>query len=249
MFKFTCWFWIIFAIILFMMMTVSAADTTEIFDMGATDIEFYVGYDGISSEKKQGIFSIETVTGFGVTDNISLLINLSGEFGEHFNKRSSGIGLGVFSTLFDSDHFDLDIYLNTGAGLEGFYLSPAMEINIDLKPDLELAGIYFRIEQLFVAILEPESSRESCVFVAETSITSGIYFKINDSHQLLFEYDMAVLNNPANDEERLNIGGIALGYNVTFHENIELISQLYYGIPQNDEKHSFGVSIGTIITM
>ena len=83
----------------------------------------------------------------------------------------------------------------------------------------------------------------------ETAVTSGIYYQICECHQLLLEYDMTLLNNPGKDEEILNIGGMALGYNLTISEKVELINQLYYDIPQNDEDHSFGISVGTIITL
>ncbi|HSW59609.1 MAG TPA: hypothetical protein VLJ60_02355 [bacterium] len=236
-------------IVIFTMLNLSAADTVETFDPGASNFEFYVGYDGIGLDKNQGSFSAEAVAGFGITERFSALISLSGESNEYFANGSGNAGFGIFGTVVDTDFFDFDLFLNSGIGTDSFSLAPAIEINIDFKPDLELAGLYFRIEEVFAGRDESTDDKEKYAFAAETGLTAGFYYSINEKHQLLLEYDMALLNNPAGDEDTVNIGGIALGYNAMIHENIELISQVYYDIPQNDEKHSFGVSVGIIATL
>jgi len=239
---------IVIAIFLFSQ-TLTAADTCETFDLGASDLEFYLGYDGIGLEKNQGVISAEVVAGFGITERFSALISLSGESNEYFSNGTGGAGFGIFGTIVDTDHFDVDLFLNAGIGPDSFSISPSIEINIDLKPDLELAGIYFRVEEMLAGRDESTDNNEKHAFAGELGITSGIYYSIHSGHQLLLEYDMTVLNNPDKGEERLNIGGIALGYNVVVHKKIELISQFFYDVPQNDERHAFGLSLGAVVTM
>lgn len=234
---------------LFSVFNLSAADTTETFDVGATDLEFYLGYDGIGLDKNQGVFSAEAVAGFGITEKFSALISVSGEANEYFANGAGGACFGIFGTVADTNHFDLDLFLNSGIGFDSFSLAPAVELNIDFKPDLELAGLYFRVEEVFAGRDESTDDEEKYAFAAETGITAGFYYSINEKHQLLLEYDMALLNNPADDEDTVNVGGIALGYNAAIFENIELISQVNYDIPQNDEDHAFGVSLGIVATL
>ncbi len=45
------------------------------------------------------------------------------------------------------------------------------------------------------------------------------------------------------------MGGLALGYNVTLSESIELINQLYLDIPQRDDPVAVGLMIGFIATL
>lgn len=234
---------------LFIVFNLSAADTVETFDSGASNFEFYLGYGGIGLDKNQGAFSAEAVAGFGITERFSALISLSGEANEYFANGSGNAGFGIFGTVVDTDFFDLDLMFNSGIGFNYFGLAPGIEVNIDFKPDLALAGIYFRAEQLFEGRDESTENNEKYAFAAQTGITAGFYYSINESHQILLEYDMSFPNNPEKGESKHEIGGIALGYNAMITENIELISQIYYDIPQNDEKHSAGLSVGIIATL
>ena len=45
---------------------------------------------------------------------------------------------------------------------------------------------------------------------------------------------------------RLSRWGISLGYNVVVHDAIELVNQVYFDIPGDDEAFSFGVMVGFI---
>ncbi len=51
------------------------------------------------------------------------------------------------------------------------------------------------------------------------------------------------------DEKITDVGGLALGYNVTLSKSIELINQLCLDLPQQNEPVAVGLMIGFIATL
>lgn len=239
-----------------------AADTTETFDVGATDFEFYLGMDGFGLEKYEKSIYSEVLAGFGLMDRFSGYIAASGGSNEYFLDGSGAMGFGIFGTPVDTDHFDLDLFLDAGFGADEFAITPAMELNFDLKPDLSLWGVYFRVEQSLAgrdtstpddpatpSVNETETSQE---YANETGLTAGTYFTIAEIHQILVEYNMSFRNNPDEDadEDDMEIGSVALGYNVGVSDAVEWVSQVSYDIPQtDDEDPSWGIMTGIVVTM
>jgi hypothetical protein len=235
------------------------ADTCEVFDVGATDFEFYLGYDGIGLDKYEGALSGEVVAGYGFMDGFSGYISAAGESNEYFTTGSGGLAFGIFGTVVDTDHFDLDLFLNVGFTAEEFGLTPALELNFDLEPDLALWGIYLRVEQALAgrdesteddpATAGVDESRTKYTFASTTGLTVGTYYTVAENHQLLLEFDMAFANNPAAGEDTTELGRVALGYNVMLTDAIEMINQVSFDIPQSGEDFAMGVSTGIIVTM
>jgi len=236
-----------------------AADTVETWTVGATDFEFYAGFDGIGLGQHEKTVFAEAVIGFGLMDRFSGYLSVSGAANEYFADGGGDVSLGIFGTPVDTDHFDLDLFLGAGFAQGEFSLTPALEMNFDLAPDLAKWGIYLRAQQALTGRDESkeddpqtedvDESKTKYAFAPSTILTAGTYWTVAEGHQLLLEYDMALANNPEKDEEILEIGGVAIGYNVMLTDSIEMINQVFFDIPGNGEKFSAGVSTGIVVTL
>jgi len=67
--------------------------------------------------------------------------------------------------------------------------------------------------------------------------------------QLLLEYDMTFSPQASPEEKAIDVGGLALGYNVSLHKRIELITEVFFDIPQQDEAFAVRLLIGFIATL
>ena len=75
---------------------------------------------------------------------------------------------GIFGTPVDSDHFDLDLFLDASFSPDEFGLTPALELNFDLAPDLEVWGVYIRVEEGFSGRDESTEDDPATVAVDES---------------------------------------------------------------------------------
>jgi len=230
-----------------------AADTTEVFDPGASDFELFTGYDGIGLEKADRALSGEVVLGYGLTDRFSASAGFALEGGNALTEGYSGASLGVFATPLDTDHFDFDLYASMGSGTDGgFELAPGLELNLDAKPDLEAYGFYLRTavpiygRTSVTAGPDPMEQAET-VFHLDSQV--GVYWTLAEGHQVLLEHDFAIRPDAGEEERDYEVGGIGLGYNVQIAESMEMINQLTFDIPQGDDKAAFGIMTGFIATL
>lgn len=239
-----------------------AVDTIETFDPGASDFEFYAGFEGIGLDKYQKGISTEIALGYGLIENFSAIVGVAASSNEYFNNGEAELGLGIFGTPLDTDHFDLDLKLNAaigGTGLTNFSLTPGLELNFDLKPDMALWGMYLIIDESLSGRDESveddpttpnvDESNEKYVFAPVTVVAIGTYYTIAEKHQLLLQFDSEILNNPASGEDTFILGGIALGYNVVLNDYIELINEVSFDIPQSGEDFSAGINIGIVVSL
>ncbi len=229
-----------------------AADTTETWDAGAANIDFYLGFDGIG-RGEEGAIAGDIMIGYGLVDRLSAYLGLSLEAANRLSKNSGDLRLGIFGTPLESDHFDMDLFLEIGAAgpaFDKFRMAPAVELNLDLDPDRSSAGLYLRTAVSLHARSEsefPEDDDNTLAFDIEGVL--GAYLTVAAGHQLLVEFDTIFHRHPLESGRSAEIGGIALGYNVVLNPAIEIISQLYIGIPGNNERFSAGVMIGLIATL
>lgn len=231
--------------------TARAADTTEVYDIGATDFEFSVGFDGIGLDKYEKELSVAALAGFGFIDALSGYLAVEAASNEYFAEGSAELAAGVFGTPLETNHVDLDLILNFGSGVDSFEMTPGLELNLDLKNDLALAGLFFRLEETFTG--RDESSEEEpeskYVIAPRSGLVIGAYWTMNPDQQILLEYEMGLLHNPSAGEHRFEIAAIALGYNFMVADRLELLGQISFDIPQEDEDFSVGIMLGLISTM
>lgn len=233
-----------------------AADTIETWSVGEPALEIYVGFDGIGLGRYEKTISSDLYLNYGFTERFSGYAGASFFSNEYF-KNPGGCGaIGIFGTPVDTDHFDLDLGVDVTFGKEGFSLTPNLELNFDLVPDGGKWGVYFRLEELITGLTGSKVKAVDAVageagssfqIIPETVLTAGTYWTVKDGHQLLLEYDIGFANKPAAGEKVMEVGGLALGYNVMLTDALELISQVYFDIPQAGEDFAFGLNVGLIV--
>jgi len=205
--------------------SIYGADTTETFGLGFTDFECY--HTSSSLNKNNKVYTNQATVGIGITHMFSASFQASSE--KTNGEVSTGYGLGFFINTFDTEHFDFDLYTyldNSYAKTFGF------ELNLDLKDELELAGLYLRTEL---------SHFEETI---DYSLVFGAYYSFLEDFQALLQFDMSI---PESDD--FNIGGLTLGLNYTLSDKLEIISEFSLDIPQDDEKTDYALMIGFLSTL
>ncbi len=227
-----------------------ANDTVETWDVGATDVDFYLGYDGIGAPRDERATSADLMLGYGLVPNLSAYLGATIEADMDLAAEPT-VYLGVFGTLVDTDHVDFDLFLDVsagGPGLSSAEIAPSFELNLDASPDLATWGGYLRAGLVAYGRAEDENPEAGSVGVA-LDLNPGVYVTVADGHQVLLEYDMRLHANPEEDEEAVSVGGVALGYNVTLSDALELITQAHVSIPTGGEGAAGGVVVGFIATL
>jgi hypothetical protein len=239
-----------------------AADTVETYDQGAVDFEFYLGGDALNQPKYEKTLFGNLLVGYGLLPGFSGYFTLDAESDDSLLNGESGYSFGIFGTPLDTDHFDLDLLLDVGMGGEAvgdISVTPGLEFNFDLKPDMELWGLYVRVEDGISGRDESVEDDPSTPNVNEEKTktkvvqslgyTGGTYFTIAGRHQILAEYYHAQNMNPAPDELRWDSGGFALGYNVGLVDNLELVTQVNAHPGHNHQDATWGAYVGFIATI
>jgi hypothetical protein len=230
-----------------------AADTVETWDMGATDVDFYTGFDGIGERSTNRTVYSDIMLGYGIIDRLSAYVGTTLQGNEFFGDSQARIYLGVFGTSVDTDHFNLDLFLDISAGgpaLSEFRVAPAVELNYDLDSELRSWGAYLQLGMPVYGVNRVLDTSDDVEYSREFSIEikPGIYLTLAERHQILFEYDMTYYSR-SEDGHPVDIGGVALGYNVKLSEGIEMINQVYLNVPQQDEAVTAGLMTGFIATL
>lgn len=230
-----------------------AADTVETWEPGAADVDFYLGAEGLGAKRAESSVYSDLMIGFGLVPRLSTYLGTTLQGNGLLAAGEATLYLGVFGTPIDTDHFDLDLFLdvsNGGAGFSRFEVAPSVELNFDLDPDMGSWGTYLRLGSPMYGL-----SRETDSALAEEHLTAwsfsinpGTYLTLAEGHQLFVEADMA-LHGPMVDAHPVDLGGVALGYNAVSSERLELITQTYLDVPQAGERLTAGVMVGFIATM
>lgn len=234
-----------------------AADTLEPFGIGATDVEFYAGYDGFGLRRlrDQAVFG-ELVLGYGLLERLSAIAGTLLQGNGLLAEGSGNLYIGIYGTPLDTRHVDLDLILTVqggGSGFRQFRVSPAFELNLDRHPDMRSYGLYLRAGAHLEGRVEEAPAPPSeapCRFGATLFAVLGAYYRVARRHQLLLEIDGAYRPRPCAEEQRLELGAVALGYNVTLSERIELINHVYLDLPQaRGERPAAGFYVGFIVSL
>jgi hypothetical protein len=202
-------------------------DTTEPFDPGFSDNEFYLSFSGQGRE-----LGAEYVVGVGVTDKLSTVFSFVTTMNHYFDHAGTELGAGLFLNTVDSDMFKLDFSL--GMSSEG-----GVGVGMELNFDFERAGIQLGVEEGIAVNADVATETDFT-----TTVGPLVYFSINDQMQLLSAFDIAFP-----DHADVEIGGVGLGFNAVVNDAIELISEVGFDIPQGDESFTVGVSLGFVATV
>ncbi len=235
--------WSIFTTTMLWGVSAGAADTIEPFDPGLSDVELYAGFEGLGLRRaEQGAFA-EGVLGYGITPAMSMYLAPSFAADGYLTGVGPGFELGAFGTPVNTHHLDLDVGLGVATDGEVLAYAPYLELNLDLEPDLELAGLYVRggLDVFGVVDDAGEPATEW-----GTNGSAGAYVTLAERHQVLVELDATWVADPEPDTPHTEVGGLHVGYNVQVLDHLELINEVSADVPQTGEAWSFGFFVGFI---
>ena len=250
-------FFLVFFLTVGTVATTRAADTVETWDVGATDVDLYVGFDGIGLDGSEQVLYGDIMFGYGLVERFSAYLGTTLEGSDYLSTGSASIYFGVFGTAIDTDHFDCDLFLDFSAADVGhteFGVTPAIELNFDVLPDLASWGAFLRSGVPISGDVTASPDGAEGIeheLTADIETTLGMYWTVQDDHQLIWELDATFVPSAGDQENSTNVGGVALGYNVclTAECGLEMINNVYLDVPQNEENLGVGVSTGLIATV
>lgn len=228
-----------------------AADTVETWEKGAADLDVYMLMEGVGQEGSSQAIAGDVMVGWGLADRFSAHLNTTLQADGYLMNGGTELGIGVFGTAMESDHLDLDLFLDVrsgGEGLSALEVEPAFELNWDAAPDMSTWGTYLR-GGLAIAGREAPDKAAGHERYADLGLTVGSYWSLDDRHQLLVEFDAAWHDHAGGEVSGFETGGVALGYNVFLHDTLELINQVRVDLPQDDERAGVGFLVGLIASL
>lgn len=240
--------------VLWPLATLRAADTTETWSVGATDVDVFFHAEGLGHDRDDQITHADLQLGYGLFPRFSAYLATSLQADGYLRGGAPSLGIGVFGTPIETDHVDLDLFFETQAGGKGFgefHLVPALELNLDAAPELESFGAYVRLAVPVSGHAEGGEvfgpTRSSPYTHVEAAL--GGYWTVRTDHQLLVEVDAEWLPRAVEGERAVDLGGVALGYNWSLAEGFEILSHVLVDVPQDDDPWAFGGMIGVIATL
>ena len=242
-----------------------AADTLETVPDDNFYMETTFGALNLGQEAQRTMISASVMLAYGMNDRLTSYIIAGGNTNLYMTKGVTNLGVGLYGVLVKMPHFKLDLGLQAGVGRTGlttsvgrsrmalkdeFVLAPSLELNFDLKKDEKFIGFYLVFQEIFTGVEEEKDGQLLGYFTPSSYLRAGAYWSIvPGKYQVHLQFDMNInhfdttiitdLVVPAVD-----IGGIAVGFNFFVTETIEILTEVYIDIPQNQETIAFGFSIG-----
>jgi len=160
-----------------------ALDTWETWDPGGVGIDMgFTGGFALGGRDKAP--SVETSAGTWVYGYLGLeTISVYGwvEVYGYGDSAELGGGWGLYGTPIDTNHFDMDVGFLFSAYHGSIAPTPWIELNLDVKPDMELFGVFARAE-LYPSITPVGPTPEIAVDLA---LTAGTYLSVGTGQVLL----------------------------------------------------------------
>lgn len=192
--------------------TAHAADTVEVWDVGASDIEFYAGLERWREPASQRRAFGEMVWGMGVSRRISTWFSLAHEVDGAADAAGSTAALGMFGSLVDTPHVDVDALLDASQASGALDLAPGLELNLDSRDDVGGWGAYLRVfRSARVAGDGPPTA---------WTVQQGLYGHVGERAMVLLEGEGAVEGDALTPR-------LALGLNMTMSDALEWISEAW----------------------
>jgi len=251
--------WLIFFVFLWEIILshdVWAADTLETWKIGATDVGFFVVYDGIGGEAKKNIFSSNMLFGYGLLKNLSAYFQTFLQANNTFGFAQYNHNIGLLITPIDTRHVDMDFLFEIGVSDRLLSAKLMTELNLDLDPNQHSWGIYLKNGFKLYGYRENSTTiirkrninvKHELRFLIESLI--GTYLTIKKNHQILLEVDFIVRPKPATNEKGLNFGGFSLGYNFKLNKTLELLNEIHLESPTEKIGWTFRISTGFIASL
>ncbi len=224
-----------------------ALDTVEAFDEGLTDAEMYISGGNLNLDRAYKTVGSEIVLGAGLPGGANLTAGLSLEGDGYLNGAGAG-ALGIFGTVIDTVHFDLDLMLNAGFSATDIELAPGLELNIDQNNDMSGFGFFSGIN---LVMGHRETAKGEGEINMDLSFTPGLYYTIAEGNQVLVGTEMTLHLDPEDGQDDFEFNAVGLGYNVELVSGFELITEMGVAFDQGEKEDELGfnVSVGFVATL
>jgi hypothetical protein len=198
-----------------------------------------------------GVFG-DLQVGYGVADRLSAYLGVTLQANGFLADAAPGLRLGAFTTLIDTDHFDLDLLLEFGGDGPGFsrvHVLPGTELNLDFDTALGRVGLYLRgglrvAGQQIAGVAAPAYET-----TLQLQLTPGLSWSPREGHRLLVETGGLVHFACSEAPRHWEHAGVALGYNRVLSPQLELITQVSLTPRLEGGSPVFGVLAGFIATV
>jgi hypothetical protein len=200
-------------------------DTTESFEIGFSDLEFYSEQNGFHG--KGTIHQSNLFLGFGLTRRLSAGIEVAGNTQIGEDAVLSGY---VFFNALQEGHFSTDL-------IASFVNDHQFDFSIESNLDFSRGGIQITISEQYTDVTSGLVSEKTY------SICPLFSFNLSQKVQFLMELD---LSDHASHTEHWEKDCLCTGLNYTLNESVEIISQLDY---LSGPESQWGVSLGCIISL
>ncbi len=231
-----------------------AGDTTELVDTGSLEVDPVFTLDNLHDGKPC------VATELGVVYGVINGLNIGGSVSYGSAIGMAGIddlsfGINAITTPVDTDHFDMDFTANFDLSIyDGYSITPELEFNFDLDPDLESWGVYARVglpihgEFDETKVKEGEDPGDDAAKAdVDLTLTLGTYLTFAEIHQVLLEggFTYANLAEKTGDRELVE-PFVSVGYNVQITDTFELTTEVAFNIPKGDDEFSAAIAIGGV---
>lgn len=225
------------AVMLLLTLNGWAIDTTEAFDLGFSDIEFYSGQTQVGANRP--LFS-ETTFGYGVSERLSFSI------GHSYDQESSEdvLSSAIFFNALDRDWFHFDLM---GAVDETGTTAIMAETNLDFQGwgfQLGVETVFEEVPSLDAKTSVPPSIEDDST--VSTTLTPLIYVQAGSRVQLLAAANIELPSAPTESWDQTCL---CLGVNVLIKDNLELITDITHTAHAEMGHNGWGASIGFITTL
>lgn len=229
---------------------VLAADTVETWDVGATDVDFYMGAENLGQTREEGIAFGGILLGYGLLDRFSGYAGMTFQADLNLGESSPETYLGLFGTPYQSDHLDLDLFLNFSTAGGEATITPSLELNWDHDPDMATFGVYVRSGIVFAQEDSDSAKPEETPGIGHSiDINPGVYWMITERSQLLVEYTTGYFPTPAPEQDRWDVGHLHLGWNRMLVDTLELVTEVNFTVEKVDGHNAWGAFAGIIATL
>ena len=218
-----------------------AGDTTELIDVNTLEVDPAFGISSMNKNHKPSVFT-ELGIVYGVLDGLNVSASVSYETEYGLAGGSAGFGIGFLTTPVDTDMFDLDVMVDFGFSPAGGYsITPQLELNLDLDPDMSTFGFYLRLGLPIYGdfIDDPAELEEDANDTVKTDLafdfTLGMYYTVAEGHQLLLEGGATISNLAENVGDLETEGFVSIGYNVLITDTFELTTELAVYLPKDPD--------------
>lgn len=241
------------ALALFLWVGVSdtqAADTVETWDVGATDVDYYMGIGGLGLPRQDGGVFGDLLLGYGLAERFSGYVGIALTADRNLGQSDPEHYLGLFGTPVETDHFDLDIFLNFAGSATGYAIAPSVELNLDRDPDMSSYGLFLRSGPVFSNLpADPEVEGSEDRIGTTWRFTPGVYWSVSPRSQLFFQYSNGYVASPEEGQDNWDVGQMQVGYNIFLTEAIELITEINWDAKKTDGVTPWGGFVGIIVTL